>query len=138
MVANRKVTGRALSVPAGIALGAAVSAGVTIAGVMLVAWLLGRETLPESALGYGVMGILLLSAAAGAGTAVRRIKRQRMIMSLISGMVYFLMLLATTALFFGGQYGGVGATALVILAGSGAVGLMGLAGGGGKKRHRTR
>jgi dolichol kinase len=49
-----------------------------------------------------------------------------MFVCLISGMIYFCVLLSITALCFGGQYQGIGVTGLVVLCGSCCAGLMGL------------
>lgn len=138
MVANRKVTGTAMSMPAGLGVGLLVSGAITLIGSMVVAWLVIRETIPETSVGYGTIGILLLSSILGAWAAVKRIKRQRLIVCLLAGLCYYLLLVACTATFFGGQYSGMGVTALVILGGSGAVGLMGLKGEGTIKRKHIK
>ena len=86
------------------------------------------------------MATLLLSSAAGAWVAAKMVKLRWIVLCLGAGAVYFLTLLACTALFFGGQYEGVGVTFLVVLAGSGAVGLLGLKGENSavKKRRKRR
>ena len=117
MTVNAKVTGTASSIPAGLALAALVSLGLTAAFSAAAAWLILRGSMPEESVGYCAMFILLLSAAGGALTAIRRIKRLRFQMGLASGGIYFGCLLAVTALFFGGIYDGVGVTALLILCG---------------------
>lgn len=126
MVSNQKVTGRAMPMPAGIGLGVGVSAGTTLAGAMALAWLVHKETLAEPSIGYGVMLLVLLSAWAGALIAARRIKRRRMTVCLLTGLGYYVTLLAVTALFFGGQYRGMGVTALLALTATAAAGLLGL------------
>lgn len=118
MVTNKRAGGRASSTAAGLAIGAVLSMAITVGGCAVVAWLIARETLREEALGYGVMAVLFLSALIGALVAAGRIKRRRLIMCLASGGIYFLLLIAMTALFFGGQYGAVGATALCVVCGS--------------------
>ena len=58
-----------------------------------------------------------------------------------SGLVYFVTLLAITALFFGGQYEAVGVTGLLVFGASTAVGLLKTQGGklgSGKKKVRLR
>lgn len=138
MVANQKVTGRALSMPAGIGMGLALCIGVTLVGSALVGWLVSREILPYSGIGYGSMGILLSASILGAWMAVSRVKRQRLVVCLVLGLTYYLVLLSVTALFFGGEYSGMGVTALVILAGCGTVALLGLKGERGAKRRRPK
>lgn len=128
MVVNRKVTGTASSMPAGLALGLCASLAVTIVGSILAANLVLRETIPENGIGYCSMVILLLSSVLGAVVSVNRIKHRRLYVCALSGVVYYGALLATTALFFGGQYQGMGVTAMMVLAGCGAVALLGLKG----------
>ncbi len=137
MVANRKVTGRAKSLPVGIGLGLLGSIGITLCLAAILAALMARETVGMDAAGYGAMGVLLISAGAGAWIAASLVKRQRLMVCLILGVAYYICLLSTTALFFGGQYRGMGVTALVILAGVGTVILLGLKGEGtGVKRRK--
>lgn len=139
---NQKVTGRASSIPAGLAIGGAISLVITIVGAMIGAWLMGYEKLQEQQIGYCAMIILLGSAFIGAWTAAGKIKHRRLFVCFSSGAVYFCTLLAVTALFFGGQYQAVGVTALVVLAGSISAAFMGensKRGGqrpGTKRKHR--
>lgn len=113
------------SVPAGIGVGILVSLFTTLIGTGILSWMLSGEKLQENAQDYGTVLILLLSSIAGAGTSVIVCKAKRLIVSLLAGIGYFLFLLACTALFFGGQYQRIGVTALVILAGSLGVVLVG-------------
>ena len=124
MTVNRKVTGNAMSMGQGIGLGIVVSLVITLAGSMLVAWLIGREMIPEIAVGYGAMMILILGSMAGAWTAVLKIKHRKLLVCGMSGVGYYISLLAMTALLFGGQYQGMGVTALVILCGVGVTALI--------------
>lgn len=134
MVVNQRVTGRATSMPAGIGVGLLASIFLTVAGSAIVSLLISRETIQENGIGYGAILILLLSSSVGALAAWRCIRHQRVIVCMIHGLCYYLVLLGFTALFFGGQYQGMGVTALVILAGCGTIGLLGLS--GGKKGNR--
>lgn len=124
--------------PAGLGIGAAVALVWTILGAMLVAKLIDSEVVEESAIGYGSGAILLSASFASAMAAYSRVKRQRAIVCMVSGGIYFLMLLAMTALFFGGQYTGVGVTAILIAAGAGCAVLLSLRGGGGKRKGRYK
>lgn len=135
MTVNRKVTGTASSMPVGLALGLACSLSITCAGAGIWAALTGRQTLDENTIGYCAMALILLSSVAGPSVAVRRIKRRRAFVCGISGALYFGALLSMTALFFGGQYQGVGVTALLILAGSVLVAMLGLRQGGNRRKR---
>lgn len=138
MVVNKKVTGKAMSMPLGLVVGLAVSVVITLLAVGTIAHLVLGGKMSAETIGYGSVVTLLLSSAAGAWVAARSVKHRWMVVCLGTGGIYFLMLLSCTALFFGGQYEGVGVTLLMVLAGSGAVGLFGLKGEGGAKKRRKR
>lgn len=138
MVTNRKPTGRAVSMPAGLAAGAAAALGLTLALAALVAKLVETERLEEGGIGYGVMVILLLSSFTGAMVSAVRIKRQRLLVCLLSSVIYLGILLSMTALFFGGQYSGVGVTAILVLCGGALAILVGLRGERGGKRPKIK
>lgn len=138
MVVNRKVTGKAASMPAGLALGGAVSLGLTLILAAVIAKLVSAEKLPEENIGYGVMALLFVSSAVGAIVANNRIKRQKLLVSAIAGVVYLGILLSITALFFGGQYEAVGVTALLVMGGSLVTALLGWNGNRGGKRRKKK
>lgn len=134
-MANRqKITGRASSIPAGLATGAAVSVMITGGLTMLLAWLLEKERISWEGAGYGIVVMIMLSAFLGALTACGRIRHQRLLVCLMSGSVYFGILLSITALFFGGQYQAVGVTALLIAGGCSCSALLVARQGRGKRR----
>ena len=133
MRVNRKPTGRAVSVPVGLGWGLLTSVVITLTGCLLAAYLINREILSWNYSGYGVMAILLLSAWAGAEVTAGKIKRRKAMMCLGAGTAYFLLLIAMTALFFGGHYSGVGETGLMIFCGS----TLGILTGIRKKRRRN-
>ncbi len=54
MVANKKITGRATSLPAGLAIGAACSLAATLVLTAILAKLVEAETLPVEKVGYGI------------------------------------------------------------------------------------
>lgn len=126
MVANRKVTGTASSMPVGFTVAATGSLLMSIAGAALSGYLISKEVLQESSIGYCAMVLILLSSIVGAAIAVGRIKRRRVFVCMISGLIYFGILLCMTALFFGGQYQGIPVTGLLVLAGCALVALLGL------------
>lgn len=119
----------------GLAVGWAVSMMLTLLLSMLAGLLIYNERFPETAVGYTAMAAVLLSSSLGATAAVKRIKRRRAYVCALSGALYYASLLAVTALFFGGQYSGMGVTALLVIAGCGSVILMGLRGERGGHMH---
>ena len=118
MTLNRKVTGRAMSIPAGLAVSATVSLLVTLLVVVIGANLLSKEILIQENIGYCAMLALLLGSSLGAVTAAKGIKHRKLAVGMMSGGVYYLLLLGITALFFGGQYQGMGVTLILVLGGS--------------------
>lgn len=120
---NRKMKGTATAMPMGLAIGGLISLIITMAGAAATANLISNQRIGENGIGYASMIILLVSAAMGAWGAFGCIKKQRLQVCLMSAAVYYLTLLTITALFFGGQYRGMGVTALVILIGALAVAL---------------
>ena len=118
MIINRKATGRASSMPIGVLAGGACALAGTMLTSAVLAKLVDMEIIPQDKIGYGIMVLLLLCAFLGANEACRRVKRQYLIVSAISAGFYYSMLLSVTALFFGGQYSGMGVTAVLVLCGS--------------------
>lgn len=125
-----------------IGKGAAIGAG----GSMLVA--LGLTAVFAALVDHGSIGedminpagafILTLSSLAGSLLSAAVIGHHRFAACLSTAVIYFGMLLACTAMLFGGIYQNVGVTALAILGGSGAAILLGLREGrkGRPKRRR--
>lgn len=126
MKVTQKTTGRTMSMPGGLTFGGVISLSITVIGAMLLSKLMDTETLEWKSVGYGVMVLLIISSFLGAMFAYSRIKRQRLVVCLMAGVVYWITLLGISALFFGGQYEAVGVTAGLILAGCGCAGMLGL------------
>ena len=137
MVSKRKTSGKTLTVPVGIALGQLVSLIVTLVGAAILAYLVVSEKVGENSIGYGSMLILLAASALGTWMALASVKRRKLMVCGISAACYYLVLLGMTALFFGGQYEGMGIIALMVLIGSGAVLLLSSIGKNSRKtRHK--
>ena len=126
MKTANKVKGTAVSMPVGVATGTLVSLLTTGGASGLLTWLILNGKAPEASTGYITMGILLMSTILGTLLSAAKIKRRWMLVSCITGMLYFLALLSCTAIFFGGNYQGVGVSALVVLVGSLLTGFVGL------------
>lgn len=140
MTVNRKVTGKSLSMPAGLAIGLGVSMGLTLLLSVILAKLVSNEQVPWEQVGYGIMLLLFCSAMTGTAISCGVIKRRKLVICAAQSGLFWVSLLALTALFFGGQYSGVGTTAIIISGGNFAVYLLSLRGGGRKKNavHRGR
>lgn len=121
MTSNHKVTGRALSMPASFAIGEIISLCLTMILSALLAKLISTEKLEWEKAGYGIMAILLIASIVGTKATCLLIKRRKLMSCVVSGVLYWLGLLIITALFYGGQYSGIGVTGIVILCGSAMV-----------------
>lgn len=108
----------AAALPAGIGIGVLISFAITLIGAVGITQLVTSEKMEENSMGYVIIGVLLIASMVGAWTAAALTKRLRLQVCLLEGAGYFLALLATTALFFGGQYQGVWASGITILLGS--------------------
>ena len=115
MAAKFKRNGRALSIPAGLGIGLLISLLLTFGGAAALSHLIATEKIGEGAMGYGIMVILAIASAMGAWGATSFIKKMYLQVCLMAGACYYLTLLAITALFFGGQYQGVGVSGIIIM-----------------------
>ena len=112
-----KATGHAKTIPAGLAIGCTVGMVLTLILSAVAAKLMDLEKIKETAVGYTALCILLVSSFACGLVASNAIKRRKLMVCGISALCYYLLLLSVTALFFGGQYQGMGMTALIVLCG---------------------
>lgn len=137
MVADRKVTGKAASMPAGILIGACAGLALTIAEAVGFGCLISKEVLQENSIGYCAMIMILTSSFLCAMLASAKIKHRKLYVCVLCSALYYLILLSMNALFFNGQYQGMGVTALLVAAGGGTAALTCLKQPKMKKRKRT-
>lgn len=116
----KNTTGRAASMGGGLLTGVMVSLGCTILGAMIGAFLITHKYVEAASIGYCSMVTLLVSSLLGSTTTMKRIKHRKMYVCMLSGALYYAVLLSVTTLFFGGRYRGMGITALLVVAGCGA------------------
>lgn len=138
MMVNTRPTGRAMTLPGGLAMGLGVSMFVTIAATLILTKMVLGDMLQMQNIGYGILILLIAASFLGAMVAQGRVKHRRLLVCILSGVVYYCVLLGSTALFFGGQYSAVGVTGLLVLAGSGAAALLAAGKGSGRKTRRSR
>lgn len=124
MSTTKLQTGKASSIPGGLIAAASVSVMTTLILSAAIAYLLNKEIVTWSQSGYLIMAMLFLASFLGGKTAYSRIKRQRIVVALMSGLLFFGVLLAIAALFFGGQMDAVLETAGIIGAGCGTSALL--------------
>lgn len=108
----------------GIISGSIVSLVLTVALTAVISALILSEKINVAAMGYSVMGVLMLSSVIGATVANMQINGKRMIVAAAVAGCYFVELLCITALFFGGMYKGVAPTAAVVFGGGIIAGLI--------------
>lgn len=129
--------GRAMSIPGGIFCGIFWGFMITLSAIALLAKLVDTEMLPWENIGYGIMITLMISSFISARVAVRKIKRRKLLVCIISGISYLGILMMISALFFGGKYYAVWETTLLIAGGSGLSALA-VENNGRKRRQRKR
>lgn len=117
MIAKRKNIG-----PKGLgksaAAGSVVSVIVSLLISMVITTMLNNEKMTDIEMGYAVMVMLLLASYSGAYTACKIRKEQRLISSLLTGAMYFVILAGITILLFEGRFSAAGESALLIVCGS--------------------
>lgn len=118
MAIKLKSSGRAASMPMGIGIGILTSFIVTLLGTALLAYLIVGEHIGEGSTGYGVMMILVISSALGAWIASAKVKHRRALVCTLNGAGYYLLLLIVTVFFFGGEFTGMGISAIMVALGS--------------------
>lgn len=112
---------KAMGLPAGIGLGVLASLLIVLLSAAGITQLVAAEKMEEDAMGNLSIGLLFLASVFGAWLAAGRTKRMRLQVCLLVGAGFFMSLLAITALFFGGQYRGMGISVTAILLGSALV-----------------
>lgn len=130
--------GKVKTMPIGLALGALTGMGITLASAVGAAKMIDAGTAGENTIGYFAMGILLISSFAGTIVAVNSIRHRKLMVCGLSALIYYAILLSMTALFFGGQYQGMGVTALVVACGSVVAALISLRQGRGASAKKQR
>ena len=137
MVRNAKFTGTAAPMALGITLGVGIAFAILGVSAAVIAWLVLGEKMDISAVGYAVMVCHLLSVGVGGIAASGMIKHRKLAVCLSVGGVYYLSLIGCTAAFFGGQYQGMGVTAILVAAASGLAGWLTTRGkNNGTKRYK--
>lgn len=117
MTIRKPQNGRATSMTQGLITGLAINFIITLAATAILAKMIDREILPWQNIGYAIIPVLIFGSFAGAYTACQKIKRQKLGVSMLSGLLYWIALMAMTALFYGGKYESVAVTAALIMVG---------------------
>ena len=113
-----KQSGRAMSMTSGILVGTITALITGIIGICITAKLIEMEIIAYQKIGYGALITLVVSSWIGSITSIKRVKRQKNIAAILTGLCYYGLLLVIVAAFFGGEYNGVAETGLLILCGN--------------------
>lgn len=134
----KRATGTAVPMAIGMISGVGLGLITTILLSGLVAYLVLTEKLQETSVGY--CAAIILASSVGLGCLIATVLIKRMLMQVCIGVggSYYGMLLVITALFFGGNYRGMGVTASVVFGTALAVGLLKLHNNERKQRARKK
>lgn len=127
----KKAKGTATAVPLGVLWGAIISMLMTVISALILTWLTLNKITNQQQLGYCIMGALFCAATIGSFVSTALVKRRKLLISLMTGLTYYLTLFSITALFFGGNFQGAAVEGLLITAGSLITGILQLT----KQRH---
>lgn len=131
--ARETLTGR-------LVMGAAVCIMMTLILTAVSAAVISAGMLPETTTEYVAMIILLSGSLAGAIAGAGKKTEKRLYVCLTIAALFFVILLAMTAAFFGGQYRGIGVSVLMLLVGAFAGAMVGQGKGrsGNLRRSKIR
>ena len=117
-MASKQITSKKdKGLPQALVIGLLAGVVVSLAGAALLAYLIEKESIDISGIKAGGIVIHLIGSALTCVIAYRVMKRQRIVVCALSALCYFLVQIGMTAMFFGGQYQGIGVGALAILGG---------------------
>ena len=136
MAVKQKISGKGLSIPAGIVFGVFAALAFAMLGALLLALLVMKETVPMSGIGVGAMVIVFAAAVFGCWLASVLTNGKKLLVCALTGIAFFLILLSITAVFFDGVFEGIGISAVLILLGTGVSVLFGLRKKSGKSKFK--
>lgn len=134
MAVKRKLSGKGVSIPAGVVIGVVTAVAVMLIGALSMAAMVINETMPIDGIGVGAMCAIALASAMGAWLACGLTKQKKLLVCGLTALAFYLVLLSITAVFFDGMYSGMGTTALMVLLGAGVTLLPGLRKKSGKNK----
>lgn len=117
MHTSKKATGRAKTIPGGLAVGTAVFFIIIVLCGIVIAKIIERQIVAENNSGYLIAAAMIISSYAGCEIAIKQCKRRLILVAILSGVVYTISLLSITALFFGGEYEAIFPTTSLIFCG---------------------
>ena len=97
-----------------ILIGTATSILTSVIGAAITAWVISTGKAPQSGTNTAGWIILFLSAACGSWIASKMAEGKKLQTAMITGGAYLMILILMTALFFGGQYQGMGVSGIIV------------------------
>lgn len=91
---------------------------ITVLFSMCAAWMICNEKIREEYTGYVVMIIILLASFGGSIMACEKSGCKRLTIAVLTGFIYFVVLMSIGILIYDGTLRGVGETMLIVLCGS--------------------
>ncbi|MBE6922880.1 MAG: TIGR04086 family membrane protein [Ruminococcaceae bacterium] len=134
----KKATGTAPSLLRAVACGITASCVGAILWAAVLAKLLDGEVIKMETVGYWTMAAHVTAVLAGGLFAAGRAGHRRALVMGITGAGYYICLLLVNALFFGGQFTGMGVTLLLVAAAVGAGTLTAGKGSAGTRHRRYK
>lgn len=133
----KQQTGRMPNLGNAVVTGMLTGVAAAFLGAAILAKLVDMELLKMENLGYGILILHPLSVLLGARSAGRRAGHRAPAAAAMTGAGYYLVLLLVNALFFGGDFTGLGVTLLLVGLGAGA-GILTMGQGRGRNRKRYK
>ena len=129
---------RSVLVGRSLALGVVMSMVVTLICAAAFAAMISAGVIGENMVGYISNGILLLAAVIGSLTGVGKLQEKKLYWCLGIAVIYFLLLLAMTALFFDGRYDRITVTSFVLFLGAIGGAILGKGKGSGSNLRKRK
>ena len=121
-----------------ILIGTATSILTSVIGATITAWLISSGKTPQNGMDTAAWIILFLSAACGSWIASGLTEGKKLQTAMLTGGAFLAILLAVTALFFGGRFRGVWIGLILILGASFSTAMLGLRQGRGCKKQQWK
>lgn len=131
----KRTAGKTSSIPLSLAIGAGAGILVMLMTAALGALAVAQEWINEDAITIVSIVITVLASAVAAITSASLAGKRKLQLSLLSGVVLIVILLACNAMFFDGQYSGVGRSVIAIFATCAAASILAIREGRTGKKH---
>ena len=132
---TKRTAGKTSSIPASLAIGAGVGILIILIAAAMSAFAVAQEWISEDEITIVSIVITVLAAAVAAITSANVAGKRKLQISLLSGVILIVILLASNAMFFDGQYSGVVRSAIAVLATCAVAAILAIQEGRKGKKH---